>query len=214
VDQVAPAFVDVRWFPVGADLRNSHRYCHPGAHCVGRPIPDEIKRLRDTLHLQSRDNLLLRQEVQQLKQDFSAYQASGAGLKMSLSSFNPAQPKRPQANRELIASIQGVGNEYGFGDLEIDRVLGDPSIDVDDKLVFIRMAMLNRIDIDIEEQAKQVNELQQKANQGIVNDQSIDVETMKLKRLIDRRGQMFDLLRQIIDKYNETAKSIIDAIGR
>ncbi|MCK6548288.1 hypothetical protein L6R52_20745 [Myxococcota bacterium] len=43
---------------------------------------------------------------------------------------------------------------------------------------------------------------------------SIDVETMKLKRMIDKRSQMFDMLRQIIDKYNQTAKGIIDSIGR
>ncbi len=46
------------------------------------------------------------------------------------------------------------------------------------------------------------------------NSPSIDVETMKLKRMIDKRGQMFDMLRQIIDKYNETAKGIIQSIGR
>ena len=43
---------------------------------------------------------------------------------------------------------------------------------------------------------------------------SIDVETMKLKRMIDKRSQMFDMLRQIIDKYNQTAKGVIDSIGR
>jgi hypothetical protein len=43
---------------------------------------------------------------------------------------------------------------------------------------------------------------------------SIDVETMKLKRMIDKRGQMFDMLRQIIDKYNETAKGLIQSMGR
>jgi len=43
---------------------------------------------------------------------------------------------------------------------------------------------------------------------------SIDVETMKLKRMIDKRSQMFDMLRQIIDKYNQTAKGIIDSMGR
>ena len=37
---------------------------------------------------------------------------------------------------------------------------------------------------------------------------------MKLKRLIDKRSQMFDMLRQIIDKYNETAKNIIQSMGR
>ena len=46
------------------------------------------------------------------------------------------------------------------------------------------------------------------------NAPSIDVETMKLKRMIDKRSQMFDMLRQIIDKYNQTAKGIIDSIGR
>jgi hypothetical protein len=46
------------------------------------------------------------------------------------------------------------------------------------------------------------------------NSPSIDVETMKLKRMIDKRSQMFDMLRQIIDKYNETAKGIIQSIGR
>jgi|GEM_PF-1362995 len=43
---------------------------------------------------------------------------------------------------------------------------------------------------------------------------SVDVETMKLKRMIDKRNQMFDILRSIIDKYNETAKNIITSIGR
>ena len=43
---------------------------------------------------------------------------------------------------------------------------------------------------------------------------SIDVETMKLQRMVTKRQQMFDMLRQIIDKYNETAKGIIQSIGR
>ncbi|MFN6567032.1 hypothetical protein [Dendronalium sp. ChiSLP03b] len=43
---------------------------------------------------------------------------------------------------------------------------------------------------------------------------SIDVETMKLKRIIDKRSQMFDMLQQIIHKYNQTAKGIIESIGR
>ena len=29
-----------------------------------------------------------------------------------------------------------------------------------------------------------------------------------------RRGQMFDMLRQVIDKYNQTAKGMIDGLGR
>jgi hypothetical protein len=44
--------------------------------------------------------------------------------------------------------------------------------------------------------------------------QSIDVEVVNLKRMIDKRSQVFDMLRQIVDKYNQTAKGIIDSIGR
>ena len=49
---------------------------------------------------------------------------------------------------------------------------------------------------------------------GQVSAQTIDTEVLKLKRLVDKRGQLFDIMRQIIDKYNQTAKSIIDSIGR
>ena len=44
--------------------------------------------------------------------------------------------------------------------------------------------------------------------------QSIDVEAMKLKRLTDKQSQMFDMLRQLVDQYNQTAKGIIDSLGR
>ncbi|HJQ61087.1 MAG TPA: hypothetical protein VJ890_29550 [Vineibacter sp.] len=43
---------------------------------------------------------------------------------------------------------------------------------------------------------------------------SIDVETMKLKRLIDKRSQMFDMLKGIMEKYDATAKGVIQGIGR
>jgi hypothetical protein len=43
---------------------------------------------------------------------------------------------------------------------------------------------------------------------------SIDVETMKLKRLIDKRNQEFDAVRKLVDDYNRKAKAIIDSIGR
>lgn len=38
---------------------------------------------------------------------------------------------------------------------------------------------------------------------------SIDVETMKLKRMIDKRSQMFDVLGKIIEKYDQTARSVM-----
>ena len=79
------------------------------------------------------------------------------------------------------------------------------------------MQIIKIIDRDIEEQAEKINS-RQKESRETTNTPSVDVETMKLKRMIDKRSQMFDMLRQIMDKYmdkyNETAKGIIDSIGR
>lgn len=43
---------------------------------------------------------------------------------------------------------------------------------------------------------------------------TLDVETMKLKRLIDRRVETYATLRRIVDRYNETARGILDSVGR
>ncbi|MCK6546688.1 hypothetical protein L6R52_12630 [Myxococcota bacterium] len=126
--------------------------------------------------------------------------------------------------------------------LEVDAVLRDPSLTVEDKVTLMIMLIMKKMDADIERQAQYINSIQQqqsdrgggkgKGGKGFMgiggkgggkgkgggggNDKSpsIDVETMKLKRMVDKRGQMFDMLRQIIDKYNQTAKGIIDSIGR
>jgi serine/threonine-protein kinase len=43
---------------------------------------------------------------------------------------------------------------------------------------------------------------------------SIDEETMKLKRLIEKREVQFEKVRQVIDQYNDKAQKVIDSIGR
>jgi hypothetical protein len=170
-------------------------------------VLEEMTRLKDAMRRQD-------QELLEIKRDFSAYKASAGGLQTSLSSFDPAQPKPAPAKRELIAGIQDVGFDHGFDDSEVDRVLGDPALTIDDKMALIPIVLRRRIKIDIDEQANRIDELQQKAFQGAESPQSIDIETMKLKRMIDKRTQTYDLLRQIIDKYNQTANGIIDSIGR
>lgn len=41
---------------------------------------------------------------------------------------------------------------------------------------------------------------------------SVDLGTLKLKRLIDKRDQMYDLYRQTFNKHDQTAKTAIDAL--
>jgi hypothetical protein len=123
----------------------------------------------------------------------------------------------------------GIGKEGDFS-----SVLNDSSLTVEDKVTLMLMLIMKKMDKDIEKQAAYINEIQQQqgedkaggggkgggkgggggAGGGEGSSPSIDVETMKLKRMIDKRGQMFDMLRQIIDKYNETAKNVIQSIGR
>ena len=98
---------------------------------------------------------------------------------------------------------------------ETTEMLNDPSLTVEDKVTLLIMMIMKKMDKEIEEQANYVNSLQNKqGNKSGGGDTSIDVESQKMARLVTKRGQMFDLLRQIIDKYNETAKGVIQAMGR
>ncbi|HJL44021.1 MAG TPA: hypothetical protein RMG48_22135 [Myxococcales bacterium LLY-WYZ-16_1] len=104
------------------------------------------------------------------------------------------------------AATSGVPNNSYAG------VMSDPSLTVEDKVALAFMLILKKFDKDIEQQMNRVNAMQnQQGNQG---NSSIDVEALKLSRMVTKRQQMADILRQIIDKYNQTAKGVIDGIGR
>ncbi len=126
--------------------------------------------------------------------------------------------KKGEAN-----ATQGAMGMSNNGDAS--AILNDSSLTVEDKVTLMIMLIMKKMDEDIEKQANYINQLQQQQNKGGKGggkgkgggggkSPSIDVETMKLKRMIDKRSQMFDMLRQIIDKYNETAKNIIQSMGR
>jgi hypothetical protein len=118
--------------------------------------------------------------------------------------------RNPNGGNIKWADPAGVRN----GD--VSAVLNDPSLTVEDQVVLMLMMIMKQMDKKIKAQADYVNKIQQQANEGEQGGDapSIDVETMKLKRLVDKRSQMFDFLRQIVDKYNQTAKNMIDSIGR
>lgn len=52
------------------------------------------------------------------------------------------------------------------------------------------------------------------AGRAPVQAAALDIEMAALQRMVDKRSQMFDMLRSIVDQYNETSKSIIQSIGR
>ena len=149
----------------------------------------------------------------------SALQANG---------FAPGGSGYGNAIANGLGNVAGGGGGGGFGGVgaggSAAGVLSDPTLTVEDKITLMLMIIMKQMDKQIEQQANYINSLQQQqggggkgggaGGKGGGSSPSIDVETMKLKRMIDKRSQMFDMLRQIIDKYNETAKNIIQSIGR
>jgi hypothetical protein len=145
-----------------------------------------------------------------------------------------ATPYRQQFLAGIAGPHQGSFGLSPSNGSDVAGVLNDPSLTVEDKVTLMIMLIMKKMDKDIEKMSQDINKLQQQQQQGAQGggggkgggkggggagggaggDKSIDVETMKLKRLIDKRSQMFDMLRQIIDKYNQTAKGIIDSMGR
>lgn len=97
----------------------------------------------------------------------------------------------------------------------VSDIMSDPSLTMEDKIVMMLMKIMNEMDDEIEAQAKKIEDLQSKAKKnGGSGDTSIDTETMKLSRLTQKRGNMFDTLRTVIDQYDKTADNMIQSMGR
>jgi hypothetical protein len=121
------------------------------------------------------------------------------------------------------AGAQGGNDPFGAGN-DVGNIMGDPGMTMEDKVVMLLMKLTKSFDRQIEQQANRLQALQNQQGAGgkggggkgggAGGQPSIDVESMNLKRLIDKRAQMFDMLRQVIDKYNQTAKGMIDGLGR
>ncbi len=144
----------------------------------------------------------------------------------------PGMPGMPGASTGMPGMPGTAGGAPGMGGAGgIGNILNAPGMTVEDMVVMLLMKVTKGFDKQIQAQAQKVNNLQQQQGAGGKGGAqggqgaggkgaggqgapSMDVESMKLKRMIDKRSQMFDMLRQVIDKYNSTAKNMIDALGR
>lgn len=150
----------------------------------------------------------VQQQLRTLQATTSATEAEIARMKENASRLEPEA--RTELNREFVSelSTRVTPSELGLDQEAVDKILFDSSKTPEDKVALLTMVSMKELDARIERQAAYINANQD--NPAV----SVDVETMKLKRLIDKRSQAFDNLRQIIDKYNSTAKGIIESIGR
>jgi hypothetical protein len=120
-----------------------------------------------------------------------------------------SSPKRSELYTGLVPAIQAFSESEYPDDLDVHRIMENKSLTVNDKIMLMSTRIMGRIDQDIIQQSRHLEEIR-----GSVGEPTLDVESMKLKRLIDKRTQMFNTLREVTDKYNQTAKGIIDAMGR
>jgi hypothetical protein len=104
--------------------------------------------------------------------------------------------------REMVVSLHNAVAPAS----DADDVLSDPSLTEEDKLTLLTMMTTKAIDRQIEEQVRLIN--------SAVDSATVDVETMKLKRMIDKRSQLFEAMRAQIDGHNQKAKAIIDSMER
>ena len=159
----------------------------------------------------SSDELIKR--LDEMRATLQSMEAQSATIKLEYDTLKTSLSRLRREEREqLIANLQSelrtpLIDSYQS---QIDEIMKDPLLSGEEKsarMLGILTSSLAEFDGAIDRQAQLVRE-------GPSSSVSIDVETMKLKRLIDKRSQAFDMLRQIIDRYNQTAKGIIDTIGR
>jgi hypothetical protein len=117
---------------------------------------------------------------------------------------------------EQQADVLGVLSN----DADLSASLSNAALTVEDKIMLLLEAVMKKLDQEIEAQGNYVQGLNGgtggAVRRGSIDGSSpsVDVETSRLKRLIDKRGQIFDMLRQIADKYAGTAKNVTDAMAR
>jgi len=83
----------------------------------------------------------------------------------------------------------------------------DANLNFGNKAILSLMLVIQKLDADIEDQAAKLTGERSGAA-------SIDVEMQKLKRMVDKRNQMFAVLNAIMAQHNETTKNIVQNIGR
>jgi hypothetical protein len=141
-----------------------------------------------------------------------------------------SEPPDPRTFASVLGAYGSLDGELQAGLLEemesqpeLLASMSNPALTVEDKIHILLQAVMKKLDKEIQAQGEHIQSLNggeakeknTNVRRGAVEGSpSIDVETSALNRLIQKRSQVFDMLRQIIDKYQQTAKGVTDSIGR
>jgi len=160
---------------------------------------------------------------------FDSFQGGVQGFPLfggASASWNPlAQPGKINGSN--------MGRELA-GTAQVSSVMNDPSLTMEDKIMLALMLICSKMDDDIKRQTEYLNNLQnqqgnRKGGGGLLGgigsklggasggsgqdgEKSIDLETKKLERIITKRATLFDTLGKIMERYDQSAKSVIQSM--
>ena len=151
------------------------------------------------------------------QQPFASYNGGIQGMPplfgQGQASWNPlAQPGKIQG---------GNAQAEGAHSAQVHSVLSDPSLTMEDKIMLALMLICSKMDVDIKRQTEYLNQLQNqqgarkgggKGGKAGGGEKSIDLETKKLERMITKRSQLFDTLGKIMERYDQSAKNVIQSM--
>ena len=125
---------------------------------------------------------------------------------MQLFSLGQSDPAATEAGAKAFAD-----GKSSYARVDVDGIFGDASLSQTDKLAIFLYAVLAALAQDEQDQAKSVGDLiNQKGGGDTIggNSKTVDVETMKLGRITDKRSQMLDMVEKIIEKGNESVDKV------
>ena len=102
-------------------------------------------------------------------------------------------------------------------DEEIDELMGeflDPDLPLEDAIANFLTTLAELMDAKIEEQSEKIEKLRSGEDSNSPQKSDTDVEMMELKRLSERRSQLFDTFRQVSEKYSESTEKSVQGLGR
>ena len=109
----------------------------------------------------------------------------------------------------------GNAGAEGAHSAQVNSILSDPSLTMEDKIMLSLMVICQKMDDDIKRQSEYLNKLQNQQGGkkgGKSGEKSIDIETKKLERMIQKRSQLFDTLGKIMERYDQSAKNVIQSM--
>ena len=133
-----------------------------------------------------------------------------APVKTDRTLLDDNSPEKKSGNAKPANANKETNNHPATAD-EIIARFSNPETSLEQAISELLFLIANQMDKKIEDQAQKVSALNQ-GSHGVGRSAAADLEAVKLKQLVESRKHLFDIFRQIVDRYNETAKNAVQSL--